>query len=247
MEKVYKIILVGDGNVGKTSFLRSFWGGDFKEEYVPTLGVEVHPIEFSTNYGDFTFQVWDCAGKEENGGLRDGYYIQAHAAIFMFSVTSRESYKNLKTWQRDVHRTCEEIPMVVCGNKADEKKHKVKGRHITFPQEYGFPFYYVSAKSNHNYEKPFLYLARVLTGKEDLIFTEEKSEMMECWIPPLEDEEKASEQDEEKITRKVITLSTYISQLSETLKEHGDIPVGIVTMNGYIQATCKMGASFVGK
>ena len=54
-----------------------------------TLGVEVHPLTFHTNRGPLTFNVWDTAGQEKFGGLRDGYYIQGQCAIIMFDVTSR--------------------------------------------------------------------------------------------------------------------------------------------------------------
>ena len=50
--------------------------GEFEKKYVATLGVEVHPVSFQTNRGQIQFNVWDTAGQEKFGGLRDGYYIQ---------------------------------------------------------------------------------------------------------------------------------------------------------------------------
>ena len=72
-----------------------------------TLGVEVHPLSFSTNFGDIIFNVWDTAGQEKFGGLRDGYYIQGQAGIIMFDVTSRITYKNVPNWHRDLERVCD--------------------------------------------------------------------------------------------------------------------------------------------
>ena len=86
-----------------------------------TLGVEVHPLHFSTNYGTICFNVWDTAGQEKFGGLRDGYYIQGQCGIIMFDVTSRITYKNVPNWHRDLERVCENIPIVLCGNKVDVK------------------------------------------------------------------------------------------------------------------------------
>jgi GTP-binding nuclear protein Ran len=77
----YKLVLVGDGATGKTTFVRRHVSGEFEKKYVATLGVEVRPLHFTTNKGKVTFNVWDTAGQEKFGGLRDGYYIQAHAAI----------------------------------------------------------------------------------------------------------------------------------------------------------------------
>ena len=97
-----------------------------------TLGVEVHPLVFYTNRGPIRFNVWDTAGQEKFGGLRDGYYIQGQCAIIMFDVTSRVTYKNVPGWHRDLVRVCESIPIVLCGNKVDIKDRKVKAKNITF-------------------------------------------------------------------------------------------------------------------
>ena len=65
------------------------------------------------------------------GGLRDGYYIQGQCAIIMFDVTSRITYKNVPNWHRDLTRVCENIPIVLCGNKVEIKDRKVKAKQIT--------------------------------------------------------------------------------------------------------------------
>ena len=87
---------------------------------------------FYTNYGPIQFNCWDTAGQEKFGGLRDGYYIQGQCAIIMFDVTSRVTYKNVPNWHRDLIRVCENIPIVLCGNKVDVKERKVKAKTITF-------------------------------------------------------------------------------------------------------------------
>ena len=61
---------------GKTTFVKRHLTGEFEKKYVATLGVEVHPVMFQTNRGKIQFNVWDTAGQEKFGGLRDGYYIQ---------------------------------------------------------------------------------------------------------------------------------------------------------------------------
>ncbi len=71
---------------------------------VATIGVEVHPLDFTTNRGKLRFYCWDTAGQEKFGGLRDGYYIHGQCAIIMFDVTSRLTYKNVPTWHRDLCR-----------------------------------------------------------------------------------------------------------------------------------------------
>jgi len=137
------------------------------------MGVEVHPLKFTTNYGPILFKVWDTAGQEKFGGLRDGYYIQGQCAIIMFDVTSRMTYKNVPNWHRDIVRVCGDgIPIVICGNKVDVKDRKVKAKQITFHRKKNLQYYDISARSNYNFEKPFLYLARKLVGSPSLNFQE---------------------------------------------------------------------------
>lgn len=168
----FKLILVGDGGVGKTTFVKRHLTGEFEKKYVATLGVEVHPLRFQTNFGPMVFNVWDTAGQEKFGGLRDGYYIQGQCAILMFDVTARVTYKNVPNWHRDLVRVCEGIPIVLVGNKVDIKDRRVKAKNITFHRKKNLQYYDISAKSNYNFEKPFLWLARKLTGKANLGFVE---------------------------------------------------------------------------
>merc|ERR1719421_1388865 len=168
----FKLVLVGDGGVGKTTFVKRHLTGEFEKKYIPTLGVEVHPPKFTTNCGDLSFNVWDTAGQEKFGGLRDGYYIQGQCAIIMFDVTGRITYKNVPVWYRDLMRVCEAIPIVLVGNKVDVKERKVKVKQITFHRKKNQQYYDISAKSNYNFEKPFLWLARKLCGDNNLHFVE---------------------------------------------------------------------------
>ncbi|EEH09231.1 GTP-binding nuclear protein GSP1/Ran [Histoplasma capsulatum var. duboisii H88] len=166
----FKLVLVGDGGTGKTTFVKRHLTGEFEKRYIATLGVEVHPLNFQTNLGPIRFDVWDTAGQEKFGGLRDGYYINGQCGIIMFDVTSRITYKNVPSWHRDLVRVCENVPIVLCGNKVDVKERKVKAKTITFHRKKNLQYYDISAKSNYNFEKPFLWLARKLVGNPGLEF-----------------------------------------------------------------------------
>ncbi|CAA3003987.1 GTP-binding nuclear protein Ran-3 [Abeliophyllum distichum] len=168
----FKLVIVGDGGTGKTTFVKRHLTGEFEKKYEPTIGVEVHPLDFFTNCGKIRFYCWDTAGQEKFGGLRDGYYIHGQCAIIMFDVTARLTYKNVPTWHRDLCRVCENIPIVLCGNKVDVKNRQVKAKQVTFHRKKNLQYYEISAKSNYNFEKPFLYLARKLAGDQNLHFVE---------------------------------------------------------------------------
>eukprot|EP01060_Flectonema_neradi_P000052 TRINITY_DN1004_c1_g1_i1.p1 TRINITY_DN1004_c1_g1~~TRINITY_DN1004_c1_g1_i1.p1 ORF type:complete len:235 (+),score=74.75 TRINITY_DN1004_c1_g1_i1:60-707(+) len=169
----FKLVLVGDGGTGKTTFVKRHQSGEFEKKYIPTVGVEVHPLKFQTTHGTICFNVWDTAGQEKYGGLRDGYYIQGTCGIIMFDVTSRQTYKNVPNWHRDVVRVCDNIPLVLVGNKVDVMERTVKARQITFHRKKSLQYYDISAKSNYNFEKPFLWLAKKLANDSNLAFTAE--------------------------------------------------------------------------
>ncbi|KAG0310732.1 GTP-binding nuclear protein gsp1/Ran [Dissophora globulifera] len=169
--RTVKLVLVGDGSTGKTTFVKRHSTGEFEKKYITTINAEVHPLSFFTNFGAIRFDVWDTVGQEMVGGFCDGYYISAHCGIIMFDVTSRISYKNVPNWHRDLVRACGNIPIVLCGNKVDIRERKVMPKDIDFHRKKSLEYYDISAKSNYNIEMPFLWLARKLFNNPNLVFT----------------------------------------------------------------------------
>ncbi len=167
----FKLILLGDRGVGKSSFLRSvrrFFKQSFERRYSPTTEAMIHTLVLYTNRGAIKLNVWDTVGQEKGGSLRDNYYIQADGAIIIFDLTSRVSHKNISNWHSDLTRMCENIPIVIGGNKFELEEHKK----ITFHRKKNLQYYDMSAKLNYNLEKPFLYLIRKLSGDHTLCFVE---------------------------------------------------------------------------
>ena len=169
----FKLIIVGDGGVGKTTFLKRHLSGEFEKKYTATMGVDVFPLHFNTNYGPIKFNCWDTAGQEKFSNTRYDYYKGAYCAIIMFDVTSCISYKNVTNWYNDLVRIYGNIPICLCGNKVEIPDRKVKAKKINFHRENKLQYYDISAKSNYNIEKPFLWIARNLIGDNELIFVEE--------------------------------------------------------------------------
>jgi len=69
----FKVLLVGDGATGKTTFIKRHVSGEFERKYIPSVGAEVSPLLFYTTRGPIKFNVWDTAGQERFGALRDVY------------------------------------------------------------------------------------------------------------------------------------------------------------------------------
>uniref|UniRef100_A0A1A9WNU2 GTP-binding nuclear protein n=1 Tax=Glossina brevipalpis TaxID=37001 RepID=A0A1A9WNU2_9MUSC len=124
----YECVLVGDGGTGKTSFAKHHMTDEFEKKYVATLRVEVHSIIFHINREIIRFNIWKTAGEDKFGGLRDGYYIHGQCAIIIFDVISRITYKNVSNWYWYLVRVCENILILLCGNKVGIKDGKVKAK-----------------------------------------------------------------------------------------------------------------------
>lgn len=144
----------------KTTFIKRLRTGDFKKSYVATKNVKVNTLPFYTSLGQIDFDIWDCSGNKSSE--TNTRYNGAHAAIIMFDVTSSDSYKSVPFWYNSVREVCPNIPIVLCGNKVDCKGRKVKRPDIKFHHTKKIRYYDISAKSNFNFYKPFLYLSRKL-------------------------------------------------------------------------------------
>ena len=90
----------------------------------------------------------------------------------MFDVTSRITYQNVPKWYKDLVRVCDNIPICLVGNKVDVKDRKVKAKQITFHRKKSLQYYDISAKSNYQFEKPFVWLLRKLTNEPALTLVE---------------------------------------------------------------------------
>ena len=165
----FKIILIGDGGVGKTTFIKQFALSENHSRYVHDrlYGHNRLGIYFATNYGLVHLNVWHSRSQERTTGFRDGYFLNAAGAIIMFDLTSRMTYKNIASWYRDITRVCDNIPIALVGNKADIEERKIKTSQIVFHKKKNIPYFEISAKSNFQIYEPFVWLMRKLLKVND--------------------------------------------------------------------------------
>ena len=112
----YKIILLGDGAVGKTSIRKRYLGEGFEKSYTMTLGAD-----FAIKRVDDTvFQIWDLAGHPFFRNIQDIYFGGANGVILVFDLTRIESLNNLQTWiDQTIKVNQRPLPCVIVGNKSD--------------------------------------------------------------------------------------------------------------------------------
>lgn len=163
-EEEVKVVLLGDGGTGKTSFVARLCREGFHHDYVATLGCEKTQVCIDTSKGQMKVVLWDTAGQEKVGPLRDPYYEGATAAILFFDVTSRVTYKNVPVWHRDLLRVCGDIPVVIFANKVDVEERKVKSKSIKYHEKNNSMILVEgSVKDRVNLKQPLEYLLQCVT------------------------------------------------------------------------------------
>ncbi|MFX0182441.1 MAG: Rab family GTPase [Candidatus Hodarchaeota archaeon] len=179
-----KIVLIGDGGVGKTAFRRAWLGEGFKAEYLMTIGADFASQELSFYHSetkstyDLKFQIWDLAGQPRFKAVRDLYYRGAIGALCFFDVTNQESYMNLVDWIQSFWTLNGhgKMPLLIVGAKCDLRDNpafptQVSSRYgkeyaeeLTklIKHRYGFTIHYIetSAKENINVDETFKLLAK---------------------------------------------------------------------------------------
>jgi GTP-binding nuclear protein Ran len=145
-----KLVLVGDGGVGKTALTNRLRLGTFVEGYVPTLGVEVHPVE----HDNTMISIWDTAGQERFSGLGDGYYLNADNVLVVYDVNSARSWASVPGWIDKVKGVLPNVTITLCGNKVDVGSRAVATIVVrTYAEAHGYEHFDVSAKSCFNFQR----------------------------------------------------------------------------------------------
>ncbi|KAK3150470.1 hypothetical protein QOZ80_3AG0233590 [Eleusine coracana subsp. coracana] len=161
----FKVLLIGDSSVGKSSILVSFVSAfPADDDIAPTIGVDFKIKFLTVNGKKLKLTIWDTAGQERFRTITSSYYRGAHGIILVYDVTKRESFTNLTdVWTKEIelHSTNKECVKVLVGNKVDKEEERMVTREegLAFAQEYGCLFLESSAKTRQNVEKCFEELA----------------------------------------------------------------------------------------
>ena len=117
--KLFKIIVLGDGFVGKTGITIRFCEGQFKEEYKMTIGVNFGTKQMNYKEKSYTLQLWDIAGQERFKIFRTNYYKGAMGVIIVYDATNRLTFLDIANWICEYQKIIGPKPAIIVGNKAD--------------------------------------------------------------------------------------------------------------------------------
>jgi len=150
----FKVILIGDAAVGKTSLLQRFIHNRFTTEYNCTIGVDywVKSLQLD-NQQTVDLQIWDTCGQERFKTITRQYYRDTQGCILVFDLTKRESFRNIEMWVEDIKNfSSEEMTLIIVGNKCDivESRAVSKEEIDRFMNNYSYKYFEVSALTGEN-------------------------------------------------------------------------------------------------
>ncbi len=156
----FKIPLVGDGAVGKTSLIIKFVENMFKHEYKSTIGVDIFTKSVKIDKNDVLMTLWDIAGQERFKVIRKGFFDGAAGAIIVYDVTRKDTFENVENWLNEVQEYTGPIPMIICGNKIDltDKRQVSTKQGNSYASKINKTFIETSAKTGENVENAFIEL-----------------------------------------------------------------------------------------
>jgi len=119
----FKITVIGDGMVGKTSLIKKFTKGTFGQDYVKTIGAQFSVFDKEINDHKIRLLFWDIAGQIEFNFVRTSFFNKSQAAIIVYSLEDndqgKKSFKHVVDWYKEICKYCGEIPVMVFANKVD--------------------------------------------------------------------------------------------------------------------------------
>ncbi|CAI9260110.1 unnamed protein product [Lactuca saligna] len=156
---LFKLLMIGDSGVGKSSLLLSFTSDTF-EELSPTIGVDFKVKHVTIGGKKLKLAIWDTAGQERFRTLTSSYYRGAQGIIMVYDVTRRDTFTDLSDiWAKeiDLYSTNQDCIKMLVGNKVDKEQDRVvtKKEGMDFAREYGCLFIECSAKTRVNVEQCF--------------------------------------------------------------------------------------------
>lgn len=169
-DRLFKIVLVGNSSVGKTSLLRRFCDDSFQSGTSATVGIDYSVKSIYVDNSQVALQLWDTAGQERYRSITKQFFRKADGVAVMYDVTDEQSFTAVRQWLSSVKEGAgDDIPIMLLGNKTDKEAERQVEKDVgqRLAKDCQMTFYECSARSGHNVADAMLHLARILKDQED--------------------------------------------------------------------------------
>ncbi|KAB5543379.1 hypothetical protein PHYPO_G00078390 [Pangasianodon hypophthalmus] len=165
---MFKLLIIGNSSVGKTSFLFRYADDSFTSAFVSTVGIDFKVKTVYKNDKRIKLQIWDTAGQERYRTITTAYYRGAMGFILMYDITNEESFGAVQDWSTQIKTySWDNAQVILAGNKCDMEEERVvsveSGRLLA--EQLGFEFFETSAKDNINVKQTFERLVDIICDK----------------------------------------------------------------------------------
>ncbi|KAL3283849.1 hypothetical protein HHI36_018019 [Cryptolaemus montrouzieri] len=166
----FKVVLLGEGCVGKTSLVLRYVEDKFNNNHISTIQASFLNKKLNIDGKRINLAIWDTAGQEKFHALGPIYYRSSNGAVLVYDITDEDSFQKVKSWVKELRRMLgTEICLIIVGNKTDLEKN----RNVSFneaemySEKVGAVYFETSAKLNQNVEEMFMKLTEKMMEAQD--------------------------------------------------------------------------------
>ena len=162
---IFKVLLLGNSDVGKSSLILRYVDQVWSDTFVPTIGVDFKVKTLEIENKQIKMQIWDTAGQERFRNVISSYFRGSHGIFLIYDITNRDSFKNLESWLIEIEKNASQnVLKILIGNKSDlvdDREIKTEEGQA-FANRNGMKFIETSAKMNTNVNEAFETLAKLM-------------------------------------------------------------------------------------
>ena len=179
---IFKVLLLGNSDVGKSSLLLRYVDSVWSDTFVPTIGVDFKVKTIEIGGKKVKLQIWDTAGQERFRTVVSTYFRGAHGIFLIYDITNRDSFKNLENWLIEIEKNASEnVLKILIGNKNDleDERDITPDEGKAFANRNGMQFIETSAKMNTNVNEAFETLGKLMiefNSQQNQAMTQDKKD-----------------------------------------------------------------------
>ena len=165
MPRIYKVILAGDGAVGKTTMAKVMCGEEYNPVYEMTIGAQFASLNVEVNGESIVLTLWDLGGQPRYKEVRKAFYVGSDAIIYVYDISWRLTFENIIYWVEEAEKNCTPKVRFLVANKIDLERKVTREEGENLAKRIGAKYIEVSAKTGENIDTLVKEIALALAAK----------------------------------------------------------------------------------